>query len=187
MTREKRNHIRHHQPQKPTVRESGVAPRTRRPGFLVEPLFDALPDRLSTARSTPNDPVLRELLSEKRPQVLGWLVFSDTRSFQVNEQDQLFRCLRSSCSIFARYRPTEWFLPSRLPPYTKWVMSWDMARTACRAAARPKNISGGSSAASGSYGCEKVKADTQSKKAPNRSPGHAARNTTSDSSSTMVG
>ena len=26
MTREKRNHIRHHQPQKPTVRESGVAP-----------------------------------------------------------------------------------------------------------------------------------------------------------------
>ena len=27
MTREKRNHIRHHQPQKPTVRESGVAPR----------------------------------------------------------------------------------------------------------------------------------------------------------------
>ena len=28
MTREKRNHIRHHQPQKPTVRESGVAPPT---------------------------------------------------------------------------------------------------------------------------------------------------------------
>ena len=27
MTREKRNHIRHHQPQKPTVRESGVAPK----------------------------------------------------------------------------------------------------------------------------------------------------------------
>ena len=27
MTREKRNHIRHHQPQKPTVRESGVAPQ----------------------------------------------------------------------------------------------------------------------------------------------------------------
>ena len=26
MTREKRNHIRHHQPQKPTVRESEVAP-----------------------------------------------------------------------------------------------------------------------------------------------------------------
>ena len=30
MTREKRNHIRHHQPQKPTVRESGVAPRRLR-------------------------------------------------------------------------------------------------------------------------------------------------------------
>ena len=29
MTREKRNHIRHHQPQKPTVRESGVAPVQR--------------------------------------------------------------------------------------------------------------------------------------------------------------
>ena len=27
MTREKRNHIRHHQPQKSTVRESGAAPR----------------------------------------------------------------------------------------------------------------------------------------------------------------
>ena len=30
MTREKRNHIRHHQPQKPTVRESWVAPRRLR-------------------------------------------------------------------------------------------------------------------------------------------------------------
>ena len=35
MTREKRNHIRHHQPQKPTVRESGVAPRKRRDGSLA--------------------------------------------------------------------------------------------------------------------------------------------------------
>ena len=26
MTRDKRNHIRHHQPQKPTVRESGAGP-----------------------------------------------------------------------------------------------------------------------------------------------------------------
>ena len=31
MTREKRNHIRHHQPQKPTVRESGVAPEGNGP------------------------------------------------------------------------------------------------------------------------------------------------------------
>ena len=30
MTREKRNHIRHHQPLKPTVRESGVAPAAPR-------------------------------------------------------------------------------------------------------------------------------------------------------------
>ena len=37
MTREKRNHIRHHQPQKPTVRESGVAPDSSTASSLLDP------------------------------------------------------------------------------------------------------------------------------------------------------
>ena len=37
MTREKRNHIRHHQPQKPTVRESGVAPNRVNLAFAPPP------------------------------------------------------------------------------------------------------------------------------------------------------
>ena len=44
MTREKRNHIRHHQPQKPTVRESRVAPRTMTAFTSADP-------RLSATRS----------------------------------------------------------------------------------------------------------------------------------------
>ena len=38
MTREKRNHIRHHQPQKPTVRESGVAPYPHLPPLVANTL-----------------------------------------------------------------------------------------------------------------------------------------------------
>ena len=70
MTREKRNHIRHHQPQKPTVRESGVAPDGVYgwKSEMAEHYLDAFRSRYPEAVRTGEHGGAREY----QPEVLRW-------------------------------------------------------------------------------------------------------------------